>query len=130
VGALADLGVTSLKIEGRTKSPYYAARTAQAYRRALDDWSAGRPFDAALLQSLDGLANRGYTPGFLRRHIPLAELQNYERGASLGEQQWVGELLPQELSREDDTWLVEVKNRFALGDQDRKSTRLNSSHVK
>ncbi len=117
VGALADLGVTSLKIEGRTKSPYYAARTAQAYRRALDDWSAGRPFDAALLQSLDGLANRGYTPGFLRRHIPLAELQNYERGASLGEQQWVGELLPQEPSREDDTWLVEVKNRFALGDQ-------------
>lgn len=115
VGALADIGVASLKIEGRTKSPCYVARTAQAYRRALDDWSAGRSFDPSLVQQLDGLANRGYTPGFLRRHIPMAELQNYERGASVGEQQWVGEFSPQK--PQNGSWLVDVKNHFELGDQ-------------
>ena len=30
--------VNALKIEGRTKSPYYAAVTAKAYRSAIDDY--------------------------------------------------------------------------------------------
>ena len=40
---LTQIGVDSLKIEGRTKSLYYVARTAQVYRRAIDDAVAGRP---------------------------------------------------------------------------------------
>ena len=42
---LVKIGVNSLKIEGRTKSIYYVARTAQVYRQAIDDAVAGRPFD-------------------------------------------------------------------------------------
>ncbi len=45
VERLTQLGVHSLKIEGRTKSFYYCARTAQVYRRAIDDAVAGKPFD-------------------------------------------------------------------------------------
>ncbi|MBK9351576.1 MAG: U32 family peptidase, partial [Sulfuritalea sp.] len=37
VARLAEIGVDSLKIEGRTKSPYYVARSCQSYRRAIDD---------------------------------------------------------------------------------------------
>ncbi|MDQ5942687.1 MAG: family peptidase, partial [Pseudomonadota bacterium] len=37
VQKLVAMGIDSLKIEGRTKSPYYAARTIQAYRQANDD---------------------------------------------------------------------------------------------
>jgi putative protease len=37
VRRLTEIGVDSLKIEGRTKSPYYVARTTQVYRRAIDD---------------------------------------------------------------------------------------------
>ncbi|MCK9215678.1 MAG: tRNA 5-hydroxyuridine modification protein YegQ, partial [Rhodoferax sp.] len=37
VSRLVEIGVDSLKIEGRTKSPYYVARTVQSYRRAIDD---------------------------------------------------------------------------------------------
>ena len=40
VQRLCEIGVDSLKIEGRTKSHYYAARTAQAYRQAIDDYGA------------------------------------------------------------------------------------------
>ena len=47
VAELAEIGVDSLKIEGRTKSAYYVARTASAYRRAIDDAAAGKPFSLA-----------------------------------------------------------------------------------
>jgi collagenase-like PrtC family protease len=45
VARLVKIGVDSLKIEGRTKSQYYVTRTAQIYRRAIDDAVAGRPFN-------------------------------------------------------------------------------------
>ena len=81
VHRLVEIGVDSLKIEGRTKSPYYVARTCQAYRQAIDDAVAGRPLDPKLLRELEGLANRGYTDGFYQRHHD-AEYQNYLKGHS------------------------------------------------
>ena len=68
VQRLIEIGIDSLKIEGRTKSPYYVARTCQSYRQAIDDAVAGKPLDPALLRELEGLANRGYTDGFYQRH--------------------------------------------------------------
>jgi putative protease len=112
VGELTRLGIHSLKIEGRTKSPYYVARTAQVYRRAIEDASAGRPLDLTLLNDLDGLANRGYTAGLLDRHARPEQLQNFARAHSHGEQLWVGEVS----ARCDDGWYeLEVKNGFSVG---------------
>jgi putative protease len=113
VHELAAMGIDSLKIEGRTKSFYYTARTAQVYRRAIDDAAAGRPFDMGMMDELEGLANRGYTEGFYRRHPP-GEYQNYERGASRSElQQFVGDVVGAE-----DGWLtIDVRNRFETGDR-------------
>lgn len=51
VERLTKMGVHSLKIEGRTKSFYYCARTAQVYRKAIDDAAAGKPFDPTLLET-------------------------------------------------------------------------------
>ena len=45
VDRLTKMGIASLKIEGRTKSYFYCARTAQIYRKAIDDALAGKPFD-------------------------------------------------------------------------------------
>ncbi|NNJ65176.1 MAG: tRNA 5-hydroxyuridine modification protein YegQ, partial [Xanthomonadales bacterium] len=70
VHRLAEMGIDSFKIEGRTKSFYYTARTTQVYRRAIEDAAAGRPFDMHMMDELEGLANRGYTEGFYRRHPP------------------------------------------------------------
>lgn len=114
VERLVQMGVHSLKIEGRTKSHYYVARTAQVYRKAIDDALAGRPFDKSLMDTLESLAHRGYTEGFLRRHVH-DEYQNYERGFSLSErQQFVGELTGE---RRNGLAEVTVKNRFAVGDR-------------
>ncbi|NLF55558.1 MAG: tRNA 5-hydroxyuridine modification protein YegQ [Thauera phenolivorans] len=114
VQRLVDIGVDSLKIEGRTKSPYYVARAAQGYRRAIDDSVAGRPFDTRLLGELEGLASRGYTDGFYQRHST-PEQQNYLRGHSeSGRSLLVGEVVGFDAAR--GLAEVEVKNRFAQGD--------------
>lgn len=113
VERLTKMGVHSLKIEGRTKSFYYCARTAQVYRRAIDDAVAGKPFDPTLLTTLEGLAHRGYTEGFLRRHVH-EEQQTYEYGYSVSErQQFVGEFTG---IRRDGLAEVIVKNKFSVGD--------------
>lgn len=112
---LVDIGIDSLKIEGRTKSPYYVARTAQVYRRAIDDAVAGRPFDPSLLGELEGLANRGYTDGFYQRHHE-HEMQNYLRGHSeSGRSLYVGDVLAWDSARS--MVEIEVKNRFSVGDR-------------
>lgn len=113
VPALVSMGVHSLKIEGRTKSPYYVARTAQVYRRAIDDAAAGKAFDPSLFHQLDGMANRGFTEGFLRRHKP-QDTQNYDTSHSVGQQLLVGEFIGQQDS--EGFALLEVKNQFGLGD--------------
>ncbi len=113
VERLTNMGVHSLKIEGRTKSFYYCARTAQVYRQAIDDAVAGKPFNPALMTTLESLAHRGYTEGFLRRHTHDA-YQNYDYGYSVSDsQQFVGEFTGK---RRGDFAEVEVKNKFILGD--------------
>ena len=114
IAQLTEIGIDSLKIEGRTKSAYYVARTCQSYRQAIDDAVAGRPFDGRLVAELDGLANRGYTPGFYDRH-PDREYQNYLTGLSqMGSSQYVGDLT----GYAEDGWAeIEVKNKFSVGDR-------------
>jgi U32 family peptidase len=112
IDKLVKIGVDSLKIEGRTKSLYYVSRTAQVYRRAIDDAVAGRPFNPELISELDGLANRGYTSGLMERR-PAQSYQNYETGHSVGHRsQFVGEVR----AVEGDWVQVETKNRFDVGD--------------
>ena len=113
VQRLVDIGVDCLKIEGRTKSHYYVARTAQAYRKAIDQAMAGVPFDPQLIGVLENLAHRGYTDGFYQRHHT-AEHQNYLTGASqTHKQEFVGEMI----GRDGDWLIIDVKNKFAVGDR-------------
>ena len=115
VQRLIEIGVDSLKIEGRTKSAYYVARTAQVYRRAIDDAVAGRPLDPALLGELEGLANRGYTDGFYQRHHE-HDMQNYLRGHSeSGRSLYVGDVIGWDAAR--GLAEIDVKNRFSVGDR-------------
>jgi putative protease len=112
VERLTKIGVDSLKVEGRTKSLYYVSRTAQVYRRAIDDAVAGRPFNPELITELEGLANRGYTAGLMDRR-PANDYQNYETGHSIAHRsQFVGEV-----RGVANGWAeIETKNKFSVGD--------------
>jgi putative protease len=115
VERLVKMGVNSLKIEGRTKSRYYVARTCQNYRKAIDDAVAGRPFDWNLVGDLENLANRGYTDGFYQRHHT-AEHQNYKQGYSISNQSlYVGDVVAYDAQ----TGLadIEARNKFGVGDR-------------
>ena len=62
---LASGVIDSLKIEGRTKSPYYAGVVTKAYRHAIDDFYAN-DFDEARYQAeLNTTQNRGFTDAYL-----------------------------------------------------------------
>ncbi|MEI8236681.1 MAG: tRNA 5-hydroxyuridine modification protein YegQ [Methylococcaceae bacterium] len=115
VQRLVDIGVDSLKIEGRTKSHYYVARTAQTYRNAIDDALAGREFNPQSLGILENLANRGYTDGFYQRHHT-HEQQNYLTGYSKShQQQFCGEI--REYDKESGLATIDAKNKFSVGDK-------------
>ena len=112
VHTLTSIGIDSLKIEGRTKSHYYVARTAQVYAQAIDDAVRGKSFNPEAFGVLENLANRGYTDGFYRRHQP-EELQTYfDNYSRSNKQQVVGEIL----EYKDGKILIDTKNKFRVGD--------------
>lgn len=115
VHRLVDMGIDSLKIEGRTKSHYYVARTAQTYRQAIEDAQNGRAFQPELIGVLENLANRGYTDGFYQRHHT-HEQQNYITGYSKShQQQFCGEI--KSYDSETGMATIDVKNKFSVGDK-------------
>src|SRR5262249_43242684 len=67
VPRLTELGVASLKIEGRLKAPEYVANVTRHYRQAIDEAWAGRPveFSARDVRELELSFSRGFSHGFL-----------------------------------------------------------------
>ena len=102
--------VDSLKIEGRTKSPYYVAATASAYRQAIDDFYAGR-FEASKYQKeLHTTKHRGFTDAYLiHRPFEKEGTQSLESSISEGTHQVVALVDGQGLA-------FHVKDRVAEGD--------------
>ncbi len=89
---ILDSGVIdSLKIEGRTKSLYYAAVTAKTYRKAIDDYYDGKFNGKYYEDELNTLKNRGYTDGYIvSRPFEKDGTQNEETAMSDGEYQVKG----------------------------------------
>lgn len=112
---LTEIGINSFKIEGRTKSHYYVARTAQVYRQAIDQAVSGQELQPSLIGDLDMLANRGYTDGFYMRHHSEAH-QNYLFNASRPtQQQFVAEITGYDVQSKMAECLI--KNKLRVGDR-------------
>ena len=89
--------VDSIKIEGRTKSPYYAAVTAYAYSMALRDCEANEFIAQKYQDELNTTKNRGFTDAYLV-HKPFEknDTQNYEYALSAGSYEVTGFVLENE----------------------------------
>lgn len=109
---LHEAGVCSFKVEGRTKSVFYAALVSRVYRQAIDDMMAGREMDPTLLQQLDILAHRGYHKGFLMG-APTYQAQNYQEENRTAKSTFCGILGP----KKEELYAVEVKGRIQAGDE-------------
>lgn len=106
------IGIDSLKVEGRNKSPYYMAVVAGAYRRAIDDYYANpedwnpRPY----MRELETVGNRGYTIAFHDGRLKNFA-HNYDNTKTMATWEYGG------IIREvkDDGFVVEVKNHIVAG---------------
>lgn len=88
VEILSSGAIDALKIEGRTKSNYYAGITARTYRMAIDDFYAKRYNSLKYQEELNTLKNRGFTDGYIM-HRPYEKLdtQNHQTAISEGSYQ-------------------------------------------
>lgn len=85
--------VDSLKIEGRTKTSYYAATTAKAYRMAIDDYYEGKEDIEKYQYELESLQNRGYTDAYLvSRPFEKHDTQSLDFTMQLGTHQVSGQV--------------------------------------
>ena len=111
---IAAAGVTSFKIEGRMKSPYYVATVVNAYRKRLDALKTDTADDmqlALLRRELNAASHRPYSSGFyfgeLKHHAP-------DEGAYLQDCTFVG-VVRERLS--GGRILFECRNRIREGDR-------------
>ena len=65
---LMDAGVDCIKIEGRAKSPYYAAIVSGAYRHCIDAVASGQKIDPVWRDEVDHVSHRIYSTGFYYGH--------------------------------------------------------------
>lgn len=106
-------GVTSFKIEGRMKSPFYVATVTNAYRRCIDgilDGSATAEQLIMLERELNAASHRPYASGFyfgaMKKHTP-------DDGVYLQDTNFVGVVREVKTGR----ITVEVRNRIFEGDR-------------
>lgn len=94
VKEILDTGaVDSIKIEGRTKTSYYAAVTAKAYRMAIDDYYGGVNDPDKYQYELNSLQNRGYTDAYLiSRPFEKNDTQSLDFTMQLGTHQVSGQV--------------------------------------
>jgi putative protease len=112
---LADAGVVSFKVEGRSKTVNYLAGVGRAYRPALDAVEKNIEYDAMKLsEEVFAISNRGYTPGFLVGN-PGEKGIYFEKNLDLHEEDPVGIVKWYDKNRK--MARIEVKNRIDIGDE-------------
>ena len=110
---LIDAGVDSLKVEGRTKSLYYVSAVAKTYRNALDELKQNPDADMhKYFIELQKVGNRGYTTGFaLGKNTPDSYSYNISKGLA------GADFLFEFHGKQDDSYLVKIKNKIHLNDE-------------
>ena len=110
---LIDAGVDSLKVEGRTKSLYYVSAVAKTYRNALDELKQNPDADMhKYFIELQKVGNRGYTTGFaLGENTPDSYSYNISKGLA------GADFLFEFHGKQDDSYLVKIKNKIHLNDE-------------
>ena len=110
---IIEMGVDSLKIEGRLKTEYYLASVVNAYRNAIDDYIKDPDnYDySKYLKELEKTKTRGLTTFYFndRNNKDFQEYEgkqynpNYEFGAKV-------------IDNSNEKIIVEIKNKLSVGD--------------
>lgn len=112
---IVDMGVESLKIEGRLKTEYYLATVVNAYRCAIDDYLENKnSWEPTKYQvELDKAMSRKYSELFYDREDN-KDIQNYDDdGRSTVPYEYGAKVL----EKKDDLSIVEVRNKIQVGSE-------------
>ncbi len=111
---IIDMGIDSLKIEGRLKTEYYVASIVNAYRNAIDDYKKSpQNYDyTKYLKEIEKVKTRGLTTFYFndRNNKDIQEFsgkqynEKYEFGGKV-------------LEYNEEKSIVEIRNKLKIGDE-------------
>jgi len=108
---LVEAGITSFKIEGRMKSPYYVATVVNTYRRAIDNYFTNKESDFDYMEELKKTSHRLFTTGF---YFGSDEKTNKVSAKTTQSSVFTGIVVE---DAKDGKVLMEMRNKFILGDE-------------
>ncbi len=114
---LAELGISSAKIEGRMKSVFYLANVVRVYREAIDEYYRDPEhyrFKPEWLTELSKASHRHFSTGFFYGK-PGEEAQNYESSAYVREYSFIG--VVRAYNSETHVATIEQRNNFREGEE-------------
>ena len=114
IGDLIDIGVTSLKVEGRMRSLYYLATVIGTYREIIDRYYENK-LDAStmniLQERLDRVANRETSTHYFMKEADYTD-QYYTGRSEVSNQDYLGQVI----EYKDNLVKFYERNYFELGD--------------
>ncbi|ADO83042.1 peptidase U32 family protein [Ilyobacter polytropus] len=115
IDKILDLGVDSLKIEGRMKGIYYVSNVVKVYSEAVDSYYKGNyKFKEEWLKELETVSHRLYTPGFYFGR-PDDKAQNYNNRNSYSQSHQLVAKVEKKISKNE--YLLAVRNRIETGQE-------------
>ena len=112
---MIDIGITSLKVEGRMRSNYYVATVINTYRGIIDDYYNNKLSDEKLehyIRILDRVANREATVQFWDK-LPGVNEEYWNGRTEVSNQDFLG--LVMDYDEEEKVATIEVRNYFGSG---------------
>ena len=112
---IIEMGVDSLKIEGRLKTEYYLASVVNVYRNAIDDYMANpEGYDyTKYLKELEKVKTRGLTTFYFNDRNN-RDFQEYEGKQYNPDYEFGGKILEDKPA--NSKVLIEIKNKLSVGD--------------
>src|SRR6056297_599811 len=114
---LIEIGLSSLKVEGRMKSVHYAATVINTYRQLIDQYyqdPENYEADPELLAELRKISHRDYTKGFYYGK-PGSEGQRYQSSSYLRSYDFMGVVKDYDAAAKEA--VIEVRNKIFKGDE-------------
>ena len=105
IDEVIDTGITSFKIEGRMKSPYYVATITNAYRKAIDHSAPIELLEEEILSASHREFSTGFYYGKIKHEPPAPD--GYKQNA---------QFTAVVLGSDGEKIFIEQRNRFFVGD--------------
>lgn len=111
---LLEIGISSLKIEGRMKSIHYIATVVSAYRMLIDDYYSGHMKELKFYQDeIKKAENRQTSHGFFKGDTTIEE-QLYNQRSEIPTKEFVGMVIGYD--KDNKQLMIEQRNFFSPGD--------------